>query len=443
LIQQGKSRAASLPRPCLHADPVPQSMSAKSTSSRRRVLALTLSLALPAKALAQAAAAAGAPPGNPPPAGPAAPPAPLSPPELAPDAPDKHVVVPGDTLWGIAGKFLEKPWRWPELWRLNREQIRNPHLIYPGDIVYLDGAGASARLRLARPVDGASAAAGPAQTAAGTGAAPSPATRSVGVSTSQEIASTDAATNPDGSRRLSPRVRAERTGVAPIPTVSSAAIEPFLNRPLILDEQAQREHPRIVGIQEGRVFLGQGELAYVSGLKPGQDATEWYLYRRVTPLVDPDTRRPIAFEAVFLGTARLERRGEPASFRVLRASEEIGPGDRLVPAERVMPMNFAPRAPERTVNGRIVSVYRGVSQAGRNSVVALNLGRRQGIEEGHVVGIRERSRTARDPDSKAPIELPGETIGEVLVFRVFDTIAYGLIVAARKAVAVGDDIVNP
>lgn len=427
-------------------------MSVKSISSRRRVLALTLSLALPAKALAQAATGSGAdasaPGPNPGSAGPGATPA--TGPELAPDAPDKHVVVPGDTLWGIAGKFLEKPWRWPELWRFNREQIRNPHLIYPGDIVYLDGTGPAARLRLARPVGGSTPpAAGAGGGDAGTASSGTTASggttavtgRAVGVSMAADAADPAGAT--EGSRRLSPRVRAERADVAPIPTVSSAAIEPFLNRPLILDEQAQREHPRIVGIQEGRVYLGQGEIAYVGGLKPGQDATEWYLYRRVTPLLDPDTRRPIAFEAVFLGTARLERRGEPAIFRVLRASEEVGPGDRLLPAERVIPMNYAPRAPERTVNGRIVSVYRGVSQAGRNSVVALNLGRRQGIEEGHVVGIRERARAARDPDSRKTIELPGETIGEVLVFRVFDTISYGLIVAARKAVAVGDDIVNP
>ena len=414
-------------------------MSVKSTSSRRRVLALTLSLALPAKAFAQAAGSGdGAPAAGPAPGSASPGAAPGSAPELAPDAPDKHVVVPGDTLWGIAGKFLEKPWRWPDLWRLNREQIRNPHLIYPGDIVYLDGAGAAARLRLARPVDGAAAA--PA-TAAATPGAGSAAGRSVGVSMASDVA--DPAAGAESSRRLSPRVRTERVGVAPIPTVSAAAIEPFLNRPLILDEQAQREHPRVVGIQEGRVYLGQGEIAYVGGLKPGQDATEWYLYRRVTPLFDPETRRPIAFEAVFLGTARLERRGEPAVFRVLRASEEVGPGDRLLPAERVIPMNYAPRAPERPVSGRIVSVYRGVSQAGRNSVVALNLGARQGIEEGHVVAIRERARAARDPDTRTKIELPGETTGEVLVFRVFDTISYGLIVAARKAVAVGDDIVNP
>jgi hypothetical protein len=374
--------------------------------SSMRAFALTLSLALPAWLAAQSAG---------------------SPPELAADAPDKHVVVRGDTLWGIAGKFLEKPWRWPDLWQLNKEQIRNPHLIYPGDIVYLDGTGPNMRLRLAKPVTGAS-----------------PTGRSSGASPDAEgKAAVDGADGEPQSQRLSPRVRVQRSDGDAIPTISSAAIEPFLNRPLIIDEARLREQPRIVGMQEGRVYLGRGELAYVRGLKTEMGATEWYVYRDVKPLLDPDTRKPIAHEAVFLGSARLERRGDLATFRILSANEEIGIGDRLVPAERVRPMNFAPRAPDRSVQGRIVSVYRGVSEAGHNSVVALNLGARQGIEEGHVLGIQERRRQVRDPESRGTIALPGQSIGEVLVFRVFDTISYGLIVTSRKSANVGDDIVNP
>jgi hypothetical protein len=364
-----------------------------------RAFALALSLALPAWLAAQSAG---------------------SPPELAADAPDKHVVVRGDTLWGIAGKFLEQPWRWPEIWQFNKEQIRNPHLIYPGDIVYLDGTGANRRLRLAKPVEGG---------------------RSVGVGADAQ--GKEAADAEPPSQRLGPRVRVLPMDAEAIPTISAAAIEPFLNRPLITDEVRQREQPRIVGMQEGRVHLGRGELAYVRGLKPEIGATEWYVYRDIRPLLDPDTRKPIAHEAVFLGTARLERRGDPATFRILSVTEEIGLGDRLVPAERIRPMNFVPRAPDRAVQGRIVSVYRGVSQAGRNSVVALNLGSRQGIEEGHVVSVRERSRQVRDPETRTMIDLPGQSTGEVLVFRVFDTISYGLIMSARKAVNVGDDIVNP
>lgn len=369
--------------------------------SSMRAFALTLSLALPAWLAAQSAG---------------------SPPELAADAPDKHVVVRGDTLWGIAGKFLDKPWRWPDLWQLNKEQIRNPHLIYPGDIVYLDGTGANMRLRLAKPVTGA---------AAGIGAA------------AEGKAAADGAEAEPPGQRLSPRVRMTRNEAEPIPTISANKIEPFLNRPLIVDEASLREQPRIVGMQAGRVYLGRGETAFVRGVKADVSATEWYVYRDVRPLLDPDTRKPIAYEAVFLGTARLEQRGDPATFRILSANEEIGTGDRLMPAERMRPMNFVPRAPDRTVKGRIVSVYRGVTEAGLNSVVALNLGTRQGIEEGHVLGIRERPRQVRELEGRGTIDLPGQSIGEVLVFRVFDTISYGLIVASRRSANVGDDIVNP
>ena len=144
-----------------------------------------------------------------------------------------------------------------------------------------------------------------------------------------------------------------------------------------------------------------------------------------------------------LGSARIERHGDPAVVRIVSANEEIGDGDRLVPADRAATLNFAPRAPQVKVEGRIVSVYRGVSQAGRNSVITLNRGARQGIEVSDVLAIRERSRQVKDRQTKENISLPGELIGRLLVFRVFDNVSYGLIVDAYKAITVGDDIVNP
>lgn len=330
--------------------------------------------------------------------------------ELAKDAPDRYVVVKGDTLWDIAGKFLDKPWRWPEIWQLNREQIRDPHWIYPGDIVYLDTSSGTPRLRLGRPV-GATAAAG---TAAGG----------------------------ERTERLQPSVRAEALPSAAIPTVDGYAIAPFLNRPLVVDEKGLQSHPRIVATQDGRVYLGRGELAYARGM-PENPGAEWHVYRAARPLLDPNTRKPIAWEAQFVGTARLEREGDPATLRMQSVNEEVGPGDRLMPAERSEVVNYVPRPPASDVAGRIVSVHRGVAKAGRNSVVAMNLGAEQGVAVGDVLAIKERGRMIVDRDTRERVRLPGEPIGHLLVFRVFDKIAYGLIMSSSRDVSIGDDVSNP
>lgn len=331
--------------------------------------------------------------------------------ELADDAPDKHVVVKGDTLWGISGKFLKSPWLWPQVWELNREQIQNPHLIYPGNVVYLDRSGATPRLRLGRPV-GSLADAG---AAAGSG-------------------------NPQ--HRLEPSVRAEALGEAAIPTISTSAIEAFINRPLIVDAKGLAASPRIMATQEGRVYLGRGDRAYVRGIQ--NDAiSEWHVYRPAKPMLDPDTREVLAYEALYLGTAHLVRKGDPATITITGTAEEIGEGDRLVPAEGARTVNLAPRAPERDVVGKIISVYRGVTQVGRNSVVALNVGKKDGLDVGHVMSVKLRGRLAPDRETNEMVKLPNEPIGQLLVFRTFEKISYGLIVDATQSISVGDAVQNP
>jgi hypothetical protein len=326
--------------------------------------------------------------------------------EIQRDAPDRHVVVRGDTLWDISGKFLSQPWRWPEIWQLNREQIRNPHLIYPGDIIVLDTSGSSPRLRLAKSIAGGS-----------------------NVTT-------------DRTESLQPSARVTALDRNPIPTISAAAIDAFLNRPLIVEERGLAEAPRIVGTQEGRVFLGRGDLAYVRGIKD-TTVSDWFVYRQARPLLDPDTRLPLGYEALWVGSARTERNGDPATLRITSTSEEVGTGDRLMPAERARILNYAPRAPETTIQGRIISVYRGVLQAGRNSVVAISAGKNQGLDVGHVLTIMQRGALIKDRETNQQVRLPDEPAGYMLVFRTFDKIAYGLIMDSARAVSVGDTVLNP
>lgn len=332
--------------------------------------------------------------------------------ELADNAPDKYIVVKGDTLWGISGKFLKSPWLWPQVWELNREQIRNPHLIYPGDIVYLDRSGATPRLRLGRPV--------------GTTA----------------DASGRSAQGGNDLQRLEPSVRAAALDESAIPTISMSAIEAFINRPLIVDAKGLALSPRIMATQEGRVYLGRGDRAYVRGIQ--NDAiTEWHVYRPAKPLLDPDTQQVLAYEALYLGTAHLVRKGDPATITITGNAEEIGEGDRLVPAEAARTVNLAPRAPEKDVTGKIVSVYRGVSQVGRNNVVALNIGTKDGLEVGNVMSVQLSGRVARDRETNEMVKLPNEPIGQLLVFRTFDKISYGLVVDANQSISVGDAVQNP
>ncbi|MEZ5729584.1 MAG: LysM domain-containing protein [Burkholderiaceae bacterium] len=320
------------------------------------------------------------------------------------DAPDRYVVVKGDTLWGIAGRFLDKPWRWPEIWQLNRDSINDPHWIYPGNIVYLDTSGASPRLRLGKAVGGGTTA---------------------------------------GSVRVKPMVRSEPLAEDAIPMLSLGAISAFLNRPLVVDEKQLASNPRIVATQEGRVYLGRGDRAYVRGIKAG-DPSEWHIYRRAKPLLDPDTRKPIAYEALFVGSAKLVREGDPATVDIVSVAEEVGVGDRLMPATRGKILNFAPRPPEAKVSGRIVSVYRGVTQVGRNSVVAINRGEADGLKVGNVLAIKLLGRTIVDRENKNErVKLPDESVGHLMIFRVFDKIAYGLVMEASQSISVGDTVTSP
>ena len=333
--------------------------------------------------------------------------------ELAANAPDSYTVKRGDTLWAISSLFLKSPWRWPELWGMNLEQIRNPHLIYPGQILYLDKTGGRARLRVGQAI------------------------------------------GPDGSVKLSPRVRSSGLGDGSIPSIPFHLIEPFLTEAVIFPANELETAPRIVGTQEGRVVLAKGERAYVRGEIAPQ--REFRIFREPKALRDPSTKEVLGYEATYVGAAEYTRPGEtrngadgkpeivPATFTVTAAKLEAGVGDRLAPMPAREFSNYAPHAPQGPTSGQIVSIYGDGLTAGQNQIVALNKGSADGLERGHVLAVwstGEQMIDKTDP-SRPTIKLPDERHGNLFVFRVFDRMSYALILSVQNPVKPGDRFTQP
>jgi len=329
--------------------------------------------------------------------------------ELAPNAPDQYTVKRGDTLWDISGLFLKRAWRWPELWGMNLEQIRNPHLIYPGQVLVLERNGDRARLRVA-------------------GGAPS------------------------GTVKLSPQVRDEGPSGRPIASVPLKFIEGFLNDAVILDGDQLARAPRIVAAQEGRVLLGKGDVAYVRGDING--VREWRVFQYPKELRDPDTNELLGYEGTYVATADYEREGGtndageivPATFRITSTKLEANIFNRLLPAEPKDYAPYVPRPPSSPISGRIVSVYGEALNAGQNQIVALNKGARDGLERGHVLALWRAGQQARDLTTGGPpqtLRLPDERHGLLFVFRVFDRTSYALILEVQDPVTRGDRFTEP
>ncbi|WP_222428734.1 LysM peptidoglycan-binding domain-containing protein [Denitratisoma sp. DHT3] len=322
-------------------------------------------------------------------------------PELAQNAPERHVVVPGDTLWGIAGKFLKDPFRWNELWKRNAEEIRNPHRIYPGQIIVLERHGADGRpqLKLLEP----------------------------------EMV------------KLAPRIREESLAKREIPAIPQRVIEPFLTVPLVTGEDELDRSPRIVAIEEGRVNASDGNKVYVAGATDGNATRQWQIYRPGRKLVDPESGEALGYEAQMLGTALFEAAGTPATFRIGRAKSEIARGDRLVPAPRPDIVSYPQRLPAVPVAARILSIDQGVRTGGVLSVISLSRGAKNGVEVGHVLALYRVGEKVRDRTSGSweNYTTPDERIGLIYVFRVFERVAYALVMEADRPFTTGDLVRNP
>ncbi|MBK6324124.1 MAG: LysM peptidoglycan-binding domain-containing protein [Burkholderiales bacterium] len=347
--------------------------------------------------------------------------------ELAANAPERYTVKSGDTLWAISRLYLKSPWRWPELWGMNLNDIKNPHRIYPGQVLVLERMNGMASLRL------------------------------------------EAEQNAEPPTvRVSPRTRYETLSDSALPTLRSHIIEAFLAEPIVVDDAGLKAAPRIVSALESRVLITRGDRAYARGsddapLLDDQGKDQFFrVFRNATPLKDPDTGEVLGYEAQYVGKALLVR-GEgtadtvnrdgshteefvPATIDIISAKEEIRVGDRLIPEPARQMQTYTPRAPEGKVEGRIVSVYgNAVLNAGQNQVVAINRGTADGMEPGVVLAILKDGARKVDRTGDTPItmKLPDERNGLMMVFRTFERVSYALILEITDGVQVGDRLVNP
>ncbi|NNF66755.1 MAG: LysM peptidoglycan-binding domain-containing protein [Gammaproteobacteria bacterium] len=327
---------------------------------------------------------------------------------IKPGAPSRYTVVRGDTLWDISGLYLEDPWLWPEIWQVN-PQIENPHLIYPGDILSLVWVDGRPQLRLER--DGVSA-----------------------------------------DVRLSPQPRYQSLDAA-IRTIPYDVIASFLSKPRIIDKKTVKNAPYVLDIRESHLIAGAGFHLYVRGTD-APAGSRFYLYHIGDELFDPDSGKLLGYEGLYVGEGRIDEEGDPSLLFLTESRREALKGDKLLAEDPELPLNFHPRAPDHSVEGRIISVVDGVALIGNYQIVTLNVGAADGIEIGHVLSVFQTGKVIKDRFAQAggfrdffrrnnKVKLPDRHAGETLIFRVGENVAYGLIMDATNEIKVLDTVRNP
>ena len=325
------------------------------------------------------------------------------------DAPDRHIVVKGDTLWDISGKFFKDPWKWPHIWGLNKDSIKDPHWIYPGDVIFLDRS--SGTLRFDQP-----------------GSQGTNAMAASGV-------------NETGNNvKLYPKARESPSPHDAISSIPANAIEPFLTQPLVIEEGALEDAPALIGAREGRVVLGNDDTGFVKGL-PSDKGDLWQIYRPGKTFIDPDSGEVLGIEAIYLGNTEVTHFADVSTIAITHSVQEIYAGDRLVLPSVEAVNAYLPRAPESNISARVISIYGGVSQGGQNSVITLNKGARDGLENGHVLALYRKGEVVKSEGKK--YTLPDERYGLVFVFRVFQKVSYALVMQAKLPVQLLDRANTP
>ena len=320
------------------------------------------------------------------------------------DHPDRYIVEKGDTLWDIAGRFLKKPWHWPEIWHVNK-QIANPHLIFPGDVIkliYIDG---QKKLTVSQ--------------------------RSYKLSPGS------------GDEKLEPRIYATPISDA-IATIPLDEINSFLSKSRFLEEGELEMAPYVLAGAKKRLILGKGDNLYARG-EFADDIASYGIYRKGETYIDPETKEVLGIQVMDIGSGVMQAvKDEIATLGVTRAVKEVRVGDRLMPnEERSIESTFFPSPPAKQVEGVIMAVEDGVAKVGMLDVVILNRGERDGLEVGNVLAIYKRGEVVKDRIAKEDIVLPEENAGLLMVFQSFEKLSLALILEADRTLSVNDIVRNP
>lgn len=309
-----------------------------------------------------------------------------------PAAPQTYVVQKGDTLWGIARKFLNTPWHWPEIWDKN-QRIPNPHLLYPGDVLSMDY------------VQGSS------------------------------------------GDKLLPRIRVDRRGEGePI-----ASLAPFALWPRVLDEATIKNAPYILASRDDHELIVEGETIYVNNLRNAQPGTRCAIFHPNKALHDPRSGQLLGYEVTYGGYSRVERLGDPATATVLDSKREIHKGDRLLaPVDEVANLNGTIHAPNFKVRGDIISLFDADYISGNYMIAVINQGKRDRMEVGHTLGVYTQGKyvvdvveSCKSKSGAVCSQLPPEKVANLVIYKVTDRVSYGLVMDATREVQNGDRIGNP
>jgi len=318
--------------------------------------------------------------------------------ELNEDVPETYIVKKGDTLWGISGMYLQKPWLWPQLWDAN-PQIDNPHLIYPGDELYLVWIDGEPKLRLRRGRD----------------------------------------------VKMVPNMRVSDLDLA-IPIIPLDEIGPWLKWSRIVAEGELKDAPYVVSGDQRHLLAAPGDKVYGRGVFP-EDERVYGIYRPGQAYYDPVTGELLGYQAQDIGNANLLSRNTDAvaELEITRVTEEVRISDRLLPMrERIIDATFHPRAPDVEItDGFMIAVPGGVTQIGTDAIVVLNKGARDGLEIGQVLAIYQAGEVVFDEVARENVKLPDVRAGLAMVFEVFDKASYAIVLKSNKPLQVGDKVKNP